>query len=154
MNKIIIFILIFLLVSCMNNNSKEERSKKNEPELADVSSAKKYETFADFVNKFFSDSIFQNNHIKFPLKVVVNDYDLKETDSIKYNTQYRYITRRMWKYTNLSNEEVDGLKIKSKLESLSNSVTLLGVDNGVHITYHFRKEDDTWILIQIEDSSN
>lgn len=33
-------------------------------------------------SKFSSDSTFQKNHIKFPLKTVINGYNFEESDSI------------------------------------------------------------------------
>ena len=114
---------VFLFTCCMNKSSKIE-------------------------SKFSSDSTFQKNHIKFPLKTVINGYNFEESDSIYYQTE------QTWKYVNLNKRKVYGNAIDCKIDSLSNSVTLLGIDTGVKLIYHFRKVDNTWFLVQIEDLSN
>ena len=55
---------------------------------------------------------------------------------------------------NLNKRKVYGNAIDCKIDSLSNSVTLLGIDTGVKLIYHFRKVDNTCFLVQIEDLSN
>lgn len=148
-NRILILVMsVFLFTCCMNKSSKIESNNKSKTDSIVISSANHEVSFKSFIDKFSSDSTFQKNHIKFPLKTVINGYNFEESDSIYYQTE------QTWKYVNLNKRKVYVNAIDCKIDSLSNSVTLLGIDTGVKLIYHFRKVDNTWFLVQIEDSSN
>ena len=71
----------------MNKSSKIESNNKSKTDSIVISSANHEVSFKSFIDKFSSDSTFQKNHIKFPLKTVINGYNFEESDSIYYQTE-------------------------------------------------------------------
>ena len=101
--------------------------------------------FSDFIKIFTTDSVFQINHIKFPL-----EWDEENNDS----TSISYIKKSEWKYYSFPDTIYDDIKLEHPIDTTNFTYTELGVDTGVRIDYYFEKTGTQWLLIKIEDSSN
>jgi hypothetical protein len=111
--------------------------------------------FIDFLTKFFNDSLFQINHIHFPLSATLIDYDDEE---------YPFITKVIpledwgdfredlgdFLWTSISQ-----LMVLSTIDSNNKYRNLYfrGVENGIGVEYTFEKINGNWKLIKLEDYS-
>ena len=87
--------------------------------------------FSDFIKIFTTDSVFQINHIKFPL-----EWDEENNDS----TSISYIKKSEWKYYSFPDTIYDGIKLEHPIDTTNFTYTELGVDTGVRIDYYFEKQ--------------
>jgi hypothetical protein len=103
--------------------------------------------FITFLNKFSSDSLFQVEHVQFPLP---NYYADPDND---YETTYDSISVNNWRHWNLTKtlEGMMSLNIKSK--SPYRKIFIRGIENGIHVHYTFIQSRNNWKLIKIEDYS-
>ena len=99
--------------------------------------------FSDFIKIFTTDSVFQINHIKFPLEDVSIEWDGEGNDSISTS----YIKKSEWKYYSFPDTIYDGIKLKHPIDTTNFTYTELGVDTGVRIDYYFEKTGTQWLLI-------
>lgn len=106
-------------------------------------------TFKQFINEFFSDSLFQVNHIKFPLEVwYYAEVELGLADTL---SKFQFNVDE-WRFDNLSVR--DRVDITSREENGQNILFLRGKDNAIQIEYVFVKGDESWELVKITDSGN
>ncbi len=84
--------------------------------------------FGDFAKRFTTDSVFQINHIKFPL-----EWDEENNDS----TSISYIKKSEWKYYSFPDTIYDGIKLEHPIDTTDLTYKELGVDTGVRIDYYF-----------------
>lgn len=103
--------------------------------------------FIDFLIEFSNDSIFQTKHIGFPLP----NYYLDSSRDYEY--AYDSLTSNDWIHLNII-DSMDGLMSLSinGIENLRN-VYFRGVENGIQVHYLFKKVDEEWKLIKVEDYS-
>ena len=107
-------------------------------------------SFSDFIKRFTTDSVFQINHIKFPLKEVSIELDEENHDSMLYtNTK-----KSEWKFYSFKDTICDGIKLEHQFDTINFTCTEFGVDTGVRIDYYFEKSGSQWFLTKIVDSSN
>ena len=127
----IILLVVFFLFSCQNQSSKEETD------------------FDSFFQKYRSDSVFQVNHIKFPLKCFYID----ETE----DTTINFTEKKDWSFDDFQNNtqsQYDQYEfVKNAISSNVVSYEMKGIDNGISVSYKFKLENQKWILIEIEDAS-
>lgn len=102
--------------------------------------------FIDFLVKFSNDSIYQKQHVLFPL----DDYYLDND----YQTMSQKIDEEKWKYFNLV-EEIESLLFLANIDSNNNSRNIYyrGVDNGIFVKLTFKRIKNEWFLIKTEDYS-
>ncbi|MCQ6958508.1 DUF4348 domain-containing protein [Mucilaginibacter aquariorum] len=100
--------------------------------------------FDSFFKKFKSDSVYQVEHIKFPIKITVTEDD---RDSVTY------IKKNKWHYVRLTNNKED---IYKKARSNKNSVTVQYTveDTGILMSFDFAYRDGKWRLTSATDSSD
>lgn len=108
--------------------------------------------FIDFLTKFSTDSLFQINHILFPLLFSTLDY-AGEFDKVT-----KKILLEDWKHTNYwikSIEHLNKLMILSNINSDSKYRTIFfrGSGNGIWVVHTFEKINESWKLIKFEDYS-
>ncbi len=104
--------------------------------------------FIDFLTKFSNDSIFQINHISFPLP---KSYLDSEND---YETVNEVVLQKDWKH-------IKAVELNDKLLVLSNidlknkyrNIFYRGVENGIWVKFSFEKINGNWKLIKLENSS-
>lgn len=148
---LIFSVLILILVSCGNSSQKSEvKSAENNnsmtPDLNLVDS-----NFNDFIEKFSSDSLFQINRTKFPLKVSWEDTDNNKGESFQDLSNFELIDFRIKK----TNNKTDNWELKSIIaeDNLSAKIEIQGVDNGILVYYLFVKENGIWKLVEVNDKS-
>jgi len=104
--------------------------------------------FVDFLSKFSEDTVFQTNHILFPLPALVIDYD---------NEDYPIVTKTIlleeWKQ--LQWGAINQLMVLSNIDSNNKYRNLYfrGVENGIGVEYTFEKINGSWKMIRFEDYS-
>jgi hypothetical protein len=125
--------------------------KENSWNLANVSSMKldslsDYD-FINFLTHFSSDSIFQFEHIQFPLTHYFADYDND------YETTSDPIQQHEWKQWNLI-ESVEGLMILDiDKRTKYRSIFFRGIENGIYVKYTFTRVGNSWELVKLENYS-
>lgn len=144
----ILSIPLLFITSCMDNTKETTSSNITDNEQTNIES-ENY-NFSDFIKIFTTDSVFQINHIKFPLEYVSIELDEENNDSISTS----YIKKSEWKYYSFPDTIYDGIKLKHPIDTTNFTYTELGVDTGVRIDYYFEKTGTQWLLTKIEDSSN
>ena len=144
----ILSIPLLFITSCMDNTKETISSNITNNEQTNIES-ENY-NFSDFIKIFTTDSVFQINHIKFPLEDVSIEWDGEGNDSISTS----YIKKSEWKYYSFPDTIYDGIKLEHPIDTTNFTYTELGVDTGVRIDYYFGKTGTQWLLIKIEDSSN
>jgi hypothetical protein len=104
--------------------------------------------FIAFLINFSKDSIFQLNHITFPLSESFAD---SEKDYEIVTTEIKSTDWEYWKLTDDPNK----LMVLSNIQKGNNYRTLFfrGVENGISVKYTFKKINKTWKLIRLEDYS-
>lgn len=150
MRTITLIILFFALISCQRKDSTiENLNVKQMNETVDCES-----DFDAFFKEFAKDSVFQKNHIQFPLSASYyggESYEKLIIDTIKTKADYKYIDFTE-DVTAMQNEtgKYTTEKIKSK-----NGVgyRLLGYDNGIMVSYKFEIMNGCWTLVEIIDES-
>lgn len=103
--------------------------------------------FINFLTRFSSDSIYQIEHVQFPLPNYYADYDND------YETTYDSISINNWRHWDLT-ESLEGLmSLNLKTGSPYRKIFFRGIENGIHVHYTFIKSGDSWKLIKLEDYS-
>jgi hypothetical protein len=102
--------------------------------------------FVDFLMKFSKDSIYQKEHILFPLE----DYSLDDD----YQIISEKIEKEKWNHFNLI-EEIESLLFLTNIDSISNfrNIYYRGSDNGILIKLTFKRVNNEWFLVKTEDYS-
>ena len=137
-------ILILLAIACQKSEKNFVPSEKiNKKCLSD---------FDEFFEKFGKDSLYQIDHIKFPIKYSFLSEDYQNViDSILNKKDYHYINfdsdkkamqSETGKYT------VEKEKTKNKI-----LYKQIGYDNGIYMTFEFQIINGCWYLVRISDES-
>jgi len=108
------------------------------------------EDFEDFIYKFISDSLYQLDRIKFPLKS--QQWDSDEVDSTR-------IERDNWKTVRLFWGEQYRPQIYDnfKREMRDTDERLFcweGIENGINVEYRFNRIKGQWYLTEFNDFSD
>lgn len=112
--------------------------------------SKNKEDFNDFIYKFISDSLYQLDRIKFPLKS--QRWNLDEVDSAR-------IEKSEWKITRLFLAEqyrpqiYDNFKREMR-DTDERLLCLEGIENGINVEYGFRRITGLWYLTEFNDFSD
>lgn len=147
MNKFNCLLSLLFLASCMNS-TKETKTKNIVIENNNIESREKKCNFSDFVKMFTMDSVFQKEHVKFPLEIVLYGTDPDDSDSISY------VKESDWYFVTLNDSVIDGIKFMHQIDTANTTVTKVGYDTGIKIEYRFNKLGLQWQLVKIEDHSN
>lgn len=147
MNKFNCLLSLLFLASCMNS-TKETKPKNIVIESNNIESQEKKCNFSDFVKMFTMDSVFQKEHVKFPLEIVLYGTDPDDSDSVSY------VKESDWYFVTLNDSVIDGIKFMHQIDTANTTVTKVGYDTGIKIEYRFNKLGLQWQLVKIEDHSN
>lgn len=147
------FILLFILFSVYSCQRKE--STMESPTIGQtIESADCESDFDLFFKEFAKDSIFQKNHIKFPLRSAYyggDAYDELIVEIIKTKEDFKYIDFTE-DATAMQNET--GKYATEKIKSKNKVVyKLLGYDNGIMVSYKFEIINGCWTMVEILDES-
>ncbi|WP_375561528.1 DUF4348 domain-containing protein [Bernardetia sp. OM2101] len=147
-----LFVVIVFFSSCQNNNSKNKEITDSTQE----NSIKKEETekveetdFDTFFQKYRSDSVFQVNHTKFPLKCV--NIELEEITTT-------FIPKSDWEFNNFEDNHKTEYDQYEYVKEIGNENLVLyemrGIDNGILVIYKFTFNNQKWMLEEIENAAN
>ena len=112
------------------------------------------ESFINFLRRFMNDSVFQISRTKFPFKVKTwtgSEEETKDTSYFKDLSQWRFISlyNGLDSLTDFSNDWNSEIPDKDQL-----TVFIGGVENGISVSYYFKKFDNLWFFIELEDYSD
>ncbi|SNY94786.1 DUF4348 domain-containing protein [Flagellimonas pacifica] len=111
------------------------------------------EIFDAFFERFAKDSIFQRNRVKYPLEWF---YYKDVTDKAPTMEIVEYGSSNYVDFTKdkeAFNNEYDKYEVEIEKKENHNLYKLLGIDNGIHVTYKFNLIDGCWYLVEILDES-
>ncbi len=149
MKQSIILFVILLLFSCQNNNSKSKEITDS-TQINFIQKEVIEETdFDNFFEKYRSDSVFQVNHTKFPLKC--HNIELEEITTI-------FTQKSNWEFNNFEDNKTSEYDQYEYIKEIGNSNLVLykmqGIDNGILVIYKFAFADEKWNLEEVENASN
>ena len=142
----ILAIPLLFITSCMDNTKETTPRNITDNEPDNIKSGDY--NFSDFIKRFTTDSVFQINHVKFPLEEVSLGVDAEDSDSTFY------IKKSKWKFYSFKDTICDGIKLEHQFDTINFTCTELGIDTGVRIDYYFEKSGTQWFLTKIVDASN
>tara|TARA_R110002124_G_scaffold262847_1_gene429017 strand:+ start:71 stop:592 length:522 start_codon:yes stop_codon:yes gene_type:complete len=168
--KIILILSLVLCLSCKKRvadlNSEEKNSTasvsientKDKTEVEDAINTQSFkkcnETFEEFFYKFGNDSIFQKSRIKYPLKLLYNDYEIDSLIIVKeYNNKNEYKYFDFTEDKNAINKESEKYTVDIEKSDSIVKYRHLGYDNGIMDTYTFKLIDGCWHMVEILDES-
>ena len=154
MKNLILIYLGLLLFSCDKREDKTTEVLAPEKHFKDAYNEGRCDTDFDiFFKKFQSDSIFQRQHVKFPLKNTYlnsdGDYEVLRKDITILN--YRFLD--FTKDEEAAKAENGAFTIHIEKQKDSVFYRTRGIDNGIHADIKFAFIDGCWHLVAIEDSS-
>lgn len=148
-------IIFFATLAMACNETKPEPAKDLQVNTVDKAPAKPGICDTDFdvfFKKFESDSVFQKEHIKFPLK---NSY----LDDNYENFIREDITEAKYRFLDFASDkdamkqEYDKYTVEVTKHEDTVDYLLRGYDNGIMINITFSFINGCWYLIEIEDAS-
>ena len=131
------------------------QNKKQNSALTEITENADSLNFEKFIKDFSADENFQFEHIKFPLEMFLPENELA---AIEKDTTI-FINKKDWKFLNLANSSkyptAEKVIFKTMQSENGFAIVVQGYDCGILITYFFEKqrEEDTWFLVKMEDSS-
>lgn len=107
--------------------------------------------FIEFLEKFSNDSLYQIDHIEFPLPFSGFSYSDNEDEPDLVDTT---IALKDWTLLNLI-DELNGLMVLSNIELRNKyrNIFYRGIGCGIWVKYTFQKINSKWKLTKIEDQS-
>ncbi len=103
--------------------------------------------FLKFLTRFSSDSIYQKEHVAFPLPDYHVDYDND------YETIYDSTEIANWSYLDLNISLQQLMTLNLNEESNYRTIFFRGIENGIYVQYTFMKLENEWKLVKLEDYS-
>jgi|GEM_PF-2459113 len=132
------------------DNHKEEKEQIIEPiEMAKDCN----QTFEAFFERFAKDSIFQKNRVKYPLEWFYYKDVTDKTPTLEIVEYGSFNFVDFAKDKEAFNNEYDKYEVEIEKKKNHNLYKLLGIDNGIHVTYKFKLIDGCWYLAEILDES-
>lgn len=142
-----LFTFTILLISCKGNNQKEQEELFCNPD------------FNVFFEEFANDSLYQRNHVTFPLKLHYVENEMNGTT----NEVMEYVNERNFRHFLDMKKHIEKKTTKDDYKSYNNEITkttervadtmnciyTLGVRN---INYRFMYKDNCWHLFAIVDN--
>ena len=103
--------------------------------------------FINFIKQFSSDSLYQKEHVVFPIPNYQVDYDND------YETLYDLIKFDNWRFIQFENDLEGIMTLNENIDSEYRLIFFRGIENGIHVKYTFRKIGNDWKLTKLEDYS-
>ncbi len=143
---IFLFFLLFIgLFSCQNQNNDSNSTQTNSIKKEEIEEI----DFDKFFEKYRSDSVFQVNHTKFPLKT--SNIELEEITAT-------FTQKNDWKFNHFEDNRKTEYDQYEYIKEIGNANLVLyemrGIDNGILVIYKFTFNNQKWMLEEIEDASN
>ncbi|MDO4779385.1 MAG: DUF4348 domain-containing protein [Tissierellia bacterium] len=145
------YVVIFILVACknINNSATNEQIEKYDVFTNPIYSD---EDFTIFFNRFKKDSLFQFKRCS----EIITIYEYDDFDNLvrnfksKKDIKFIDFTKDSISY----NLEENAYKVEITQTKDSVDYHLWGIDNGIDVSFIFKKRDSIWILSSIYDFSN
>ena len=155
----LLFIILFCSISCINKKEEEKFSKKNEAIQEKIVFEKSNQKdcnqdFEMFFEKFSRDSLFQKDRVKYPINYsFYEDVMSEETtiEIIRKPSEFDYINFK--DDLEAKNKEYDRFSVVKEKKSDLFLYKRIGIDNGIRETYSFMKIRGCWFLVSILDES-
>ncbi len=142
-------LLIFLALFSCNNQNNDSKIKESTDSTQENSIQREETDFEKFFEKYRSDSVFQVNHTKFPLKCV--HIELEEITTT-------FIQKNNWEFNDFEDNKTSEYDQYEYVKEIGNANLVLyemrGIDNGILVIYKFMFNNQKWMLEEIEDASN
>lgn len=150
-------LILFIFTGLFSCKNQTDTSKKEEiTDSTQTNSTTKEETekveetdFDTFFEKYPSDSVFQINHTKFPLKCITMEL---EEDEITF------IQKNKWQFNDFEDNKTSEYDQYEYQKKVINSNLVLykmqGIDNGISVVYKFIFDNQEWNLEEIENASH
>jgi hypothetical protein len=129
---LVLFIFIFFCVTAFSQHSQKIVVKTNA-----------IEDFSIFQSRFFSDSSYQSDRIRFPLVFLKPDTYPRQIQK----GDWKFNTHLHWSKTNPSDIH---FKLIEVVDADQDKVVHGKLDNGVYENYTFSSENGKWILVKLE----
>ena len=147
------FLFVIMFMSCDNRSSNNMNSHPNDnksvlyPREENVD-----DNFSDFIERFSTDSVFQLNRTKFPLKTKRYDIDT-DHDTVQFleRANFEMIDFRKTKSEG-KYDQWEQMIVVDKSGTTAR-IEIRGIENGIMVDYLFEKKTGIWMLIEIDDSS-
>jgi hypothetical protein len=150
----LLFVFTLLFLNCKEAKKNEIIPQKKEVKKNIQIKEECSQDFDQFFKKFAKDSVYQKEHIKFPLKYLFYDnyqYEILTTKLINNKSAYKYVDfSEDFKAMQLEIEKFTVEKEKTKEGLIYKHV---GYDNGLYMSYEFKIIGKCWYLIKITDQS-
>ena len=104
-------------------------------------------SFLHFIREFSRDSLYQIQHIRFPLP------DYKVDPMNDYAFVYDTTEANEWRFFDLAAEIEGAMNLNTGIESEIRDIFYRGVENGIFIHLIFMKKESEWMLVKAEDYS-
>jgi hypothetical protein len=146
-------VLFTSLIACKNNNGNpgspvsEQRPATPAPGTDVVDN-----NFSSFIDKFSTDTAFQLQRTKYPLKIRQYDIDIGK-DTILYQQPSEF--EKMDFRKKRSGSGFNQWKQEIVVDKNENNaiIQIRGIENGIMVDYYFEKKNGRWMLVSVEDSS-
>lgn len=153
MNRTIITVLIALFTFALGYwtaiiKTSVDQKFDTVTETIEASNQTSKEKFDDFIYKFISDSLYQLDRVKFPLK------------SIRANSEeYGTIKKKDWQIVRLFGKDEYKAQLYDNFSGeLRDTDERLfcweGIENGINVQYKFKRIDGHWYLTEFNDFSD
>ncbi|OOQ60163.1 DUF4348 domain-containing protein [Mucilaginibacter pedocola] len=151
MKKIILFIIVpaMLLSGCGDSKktpvtANVKPAHKKLPKLKRQQQENITSSFDEFFARFNSDSVYQKTHVKFPLRIEVQE---EKGDTVKY------LAAKEWVNVKLISKGTD-IFTKEQISKTEVNILYQVEDTGVHVNYYFYYEGGKWLLANLKDDGD
>ena len=141
--QILVFTSSLLLIPLLLISCTKDTSYKKWKGWASLS-----EEQQSFFAEFYSDSVFQKEHVQIPLK---SQWVEEDNNTLEEITMTEYITHEEYSYINLNDESYYG--DFTKVSAIEFQLLLRQIDTGVYIIFEFAKIEGAWQMTKIMDLS-
>ena len=150
---LISFLFAIILTSCDNSSTNSTSVHSNEKQSTTIPAPEAVDNnFNDFIEKFSTDTAFQLNRTRFPLKTRWYDSD-NDRDSLIYKERSEFEMIDFRKKKSIGRYDQWEQKIVFNKKNASATIKFRGIENGIMVDYLFAKINEAWMLIEIVDSS-
>lgn len=117
-----------------------------------------HENFFLFIGKFSKDSVFQKQRIEFPLKYEYLTEEMNDTSEIIFENKWNYSSIYNMCDSISNSNLVFGKPFGNLFDKISKPDTvqfqIIGVENGISVTYIFVLKENQWFLVTLQDFSD
>ncbi len=151
----LLLIITVLFTACKNEKTIIHIEKPKEVEVVEKDTSWHNE-FIVFFDKFAIDSVYQKEHVQYPLKEMYHQLNSNGNDSVitlyTNKIEYEYLDFTNDKTAKLRESDAYTVEIEKNTDTIYYS--LRGINNGIYSDFKFIYNENSWRLFEIEDQSN